>query len=159
MERRAALSLLLASAAAVPCFAQAPPKPRVWRAGFLSLTPAIQPGREAFAKAMRDLGYVEGRNLAVEWRDAQGDLERLSGLAAELARARVDIILAVGSAPIAAAQKATATIPIVMVTTGDPVGSGFVQSLAHPGGNITARYSGARNRVTCRSSSPAGSSS
>jgi putative ABC transport system substrate-binding protein len=86
---------------------------------------------------MRDLGYVEGKNLIVEWRFADGKFERLPGQAAELVRLKVDVIVAVASPAIGAAQKATTTIPIVMATTGDPVGSGFVKSLARPGGNIT----------------------
>jgi putative tryptophan/tyrosine transport system substrate-binding protein len=86
---------------------------------------------------MRDLGYVEGKNLIVEWRFADGKFERLPGQAADLVRLKVDVIVAVASPAIGAAQKATTTIPIVMATTGDPVGSGFVKSLARPGGNIT----------------------
>ena len=86
---------------------------------------------------MRELGYVEGKNLVVEWRFADGKFERLPGLAAELVQLKVDVIVAVASPAIGAAQKATTTIPIVMATTGDPVGSGFVKSLARPGGNIT----------------------
>jgi putative ABC transport system substrate-binding protein len=86
---------------------------------------------------MRELGYVEGKNLVVEWRSADGELERLPGLAAELVQLKVDVIVAVASPAIGAVQKATTTIPIVMAITGDPVGSGFVKSLAHPGGNIT----------------------
>jgi len=86
---------------------------------------------------MRELGYVEGRNLVVDWRFADEKFERLPALAEDLARSKVDVIVAVASGAIGAAQKATATIPIVMATTGDPVGSGFVNSLARPGGNIT----------------------
>jgi putative ABC transport system substrate-binding protein len=86
---------------------------------------------------MREHGYVEGKNLMVEWRFADGNFDRLPGLAADLVRLKVDAIVAVASAAIGAAQKATTTIPIVMATTGDPVGSGFVKSLARPGGNIT----------------------
>ena len=86
---------------------------------------------------MRDVGYVEGKNLVVESRFADGKLERLPGLAAELVQLKVDVIVTGGSPAISAAQKATSTIPIVMTTAGDPVGSGFVKSLARPGGNIT----------------------
>ncbi|MET0203496.1 MAG: ABC transporter substrate-binding protein [Casimicrobiaceae bacterium] len=99
-----------------------------------SLTPQ---NAEAFRKGMRELGYVEGSNLVIEWRYADGKFERLPDLAAELVRLKVDVIVAVASGAIGAAQKATSTIPIVMTTTGDPVGSGFVKSLAKPGGNIT----------------------
>ena len=86
---------------------------------------------------MRELGYVEGKNLVIEWRFADGQYERLPGLAAELVQLKVDVIVAGGPPAIIAAQKATTTIPIVMVTSIDPVDAGFVKSLAHPGGNIT----------------------
>ena len=86
---------------------------------------------------MRELGYAEGGNLKIEWRFADGRNELLPGMAAELVQLKPDIIVAAGAQAIGAAQKATTTIPIVMGTTGDPVGSGFVKSLAHPGGNIT----------------------
>ena len=99
-----------------------------------SLTPQYA---EAFRKGMRELGYVEGSNLVIEWRYADGKFERLPDLATELVRLKVDVIVAAASGAIGAAQKATSTIPIVMTTTGDPVGSGFVKSLAQPGGNIT----------------------
>ena len=85
---------------------------------------------------MNALGYVEGKNLVVEWRSADGKFERLPALAAELVQLKVDLIIAVASAAIGAAQKATTTIPIVMTTTGDPVGRGFVSSLSRPGGNV-----------------------
>jgi putative ABC transport system substrate-binding protein len=85
---------------------------------------------------MRDLGYVEGQNLRIEYRDAEGSAERLRDLAAELVRLQVEVIVAAGNAATRAAQQATRTIPIVM-NSGDPVGLGFVASLAHPGGNIT----------------------
>src|SRR5947208_382380 len=112
---------------------------KIWRVGFLSLDSATLSSRNtaAFLKGMSALGYVEGKNLIVEWRSADGKFERLPALAAELVQLKVDVIVAVASAAIGAAQKATTTIPIVMATTGDPVGSGFVKSLARPGGNIT----------------------
>jgi putative tryptophan/tyrosine transport system substrate-binding protein len=112
---------------------------KVWHVGFLSLGPATLNAQstDAFLKGMRQLGYVEGRNLVIEWRFADGKFERLPAMAAELVQLKVDVIVAVASAAIGAAQKATTTIPIVMATTGDPVGSGFVKSLARPGGNIT----------------------
>jgi putative ABC transport system substrate-binding protein len=112
---------------------------KVWRVGFLSPTSASlsSPNTGAFLKGMRELGYVEGKNLVIEWRFADGKLERLPGLAAELVQLKVDIIVTAGSPAISAAQKATSTIPIVMASAGDPVGSRFVKSLARPGGNIT----------------------
>jgi len=117
----------------------AQPQGKVWRVGILSPTSASlsSPNTGAFLKGMRDLGYVEGRNLVVERRFADGKLERLPGLAAELVQLKVDVIVTAGSPAISAAQKATTTIPIVMTITGDPVGSGFVKTLARPGGNIT----------------------
>ena len=127
----------LALAAPPGAYAQQPGK--VWRVGFLSPTSASlsSPNTNAFLKGMRELGYVEDKNLVVEWRFAEGKFERLPGLAAELVRLQVDVIVTVGSTGIGAAQKATSTIPIVMATAGDPVVGGFVKSLARPGGNIT----------------------
>jgi putative ABC transport system substrate-binding protein len=86
---------------------------------------------------LRDLGYVEGQNLRIEYRYAEGSDARLRDLAAELVRLQVEVIVAGGSAATRAAQQATRTIPIVMASSGDPVGLGFVASLARPGGNIT----------------------
>ena len=136
--------LLVTLAAGALAFA-APPgsfgqqQGKVWRVGFLTLRPASESSQytDAFLKGMRELGYVEGRNLVVEWRFADGKFERLPGLAADLVQLKVDVIVAVASPAIGAAQKATTTIPIVMATTADPVGGGFVKSLARPGGNIT----------------------
>ena len=112
---------------------------KVWRVGFLALYSASEIAQytAAFTKALREHGYIEGKNLVVEWRFAEGSFERLTGLAADLVQVKVDVIVAVASAAISAAKNATGTIPIVMATTGDPVGSGFVKSLARPGGNIT----------------------
>ena len=124
-------------------FAQQPEK--VWRVGFItafSRQVMLDSGRlDAFIQAMRKLGYVEEKSLAIEWRFADGKHERLPGMAAELAALKPDVIVATGSPAIRAVQKATATIPIVM-STGDPVGSGFVASLARPGGNITGLSTG-----------------
>ena len=86
---------------------------------------------------MRELGHVEGRNLSIEWRFAEGDLTRLPELAAQLVRIKVDVLVAGGTDAPLALQKATATIPIVMTSAGDPVGRGLVKGLARPAGNIT----------------------
>jgi putative ABC transport system substrate-binding protein len=95
------------------------------------------PGLAAFRKGLRALGWVEGQDFALEARFAEGNPERLPELAAQLVRQRVDLILAGSTPGTLAAKQATSTIPIVMVTTGDPVGSGLVASLAQPGGNVT----------------------
>src|SRR3990172_11263077 len=112
---------------------------KIPRIGYLSVVSlsAISARIEAFRQGLRELGYVEGKNIVIEWRSAEENLDRLPSLAAELVRLKVDIILTGGSAPTRAAKEATTTIPIVMTNEGDPVGSGFVASLARPGGNIT----------------------
>src|SRR5512138_817416 len=92
---------------------------------------------DEFRAGMRELGYVEGKNYRLEARWGQGKLERMPALAAELVRLKVDVLVAAGSPSVLAARDATRTIPIVMPFSSDPVGDGIVQSLAHPGGNIT----------------------
>jgi putative ABC transport system substrate-binding protein len=117
--------------------AQEPPK--VARIGILSSLTAEEtaPFIDVFRQGLRHLGYVEGRNVALEMRYADAKLERLPGLAAELVRLKVDVIVARPNPSIAAAQKATTSIPIVMTSASDPVATGFVASLPQPGGNIT----------------------
>ena len=117
--------------------AQQPKK--VVRIGFLTATsPSVELVRiKAFRQGLRDLGYVEGKNIAIEWRYAEGRLDRLPALAAELVRLKVDVIVTTGPVSTRPAKEATATIPIVMAFDNDPVGSGLVASLARPGGNIT----------------------
>jgi ABC-type uncharacterized transport system substrate-binding protein len=130
-----ALAILVASLAA-----QAQQPTKVHRGGFLVGRHPMEPDPtlEAFRQGMRDLGYVEGQNLRIEYRGAEGSLERLRDLAAELVQHQVDVLVTPGGAVvIRAAQHATRTIPIVMVGAGDPVAEGFVVSLARPGGNIT----------------------
>src|SRR5215471_13432928 len=90
---------------------------------------------EAFRQRLRELGYIEGKNIVIEYRYAEGKNERLPDLAAELVRLKVDILVVTGNP--APAKKASATIPIIFVLASDPVGSGYVSSLARPGGNIT----------------------
>ena len=94
-------------------------------------------GREALIAGLRELGYVEGKNVIIEYRGAESKYERLPGLAAELVQIKVDVILASTPAAVRAAQQATTTIPIVMVRIGDPLGAGFVASLSRPGRNVT----------------------
>ena len=122
---------------AVVTEAQQPAK--VPRIGYLAgVSPSVNSDRiEAFRQGLRDLGYVEGKNIVIEWRSWEGKQDRLPSLAAELAHLKVDAIVAVGSSDIRSAKEATATIPIVMIVGGDAVGNGFVASLARPGGNIT----------------------
>src|SRR2546427_3917521 len=130
-----ALGLFLASD---PSHAQ--PPTHVHRIGYLSYgspLPEFAPHVEAFRQGLHELGYVEGQNLVIEYRYAEGRAERLGDLAAELVRLRVEVIVVGGALGIRAAQHATRTIPIVMGGTGDAVAAGFVASLAHPGGNIT----------------------
>jgi len=120
-------------------FVEAQQPSKVPRIGYLGgISPSSNPTRiEAFRQGLRELGYIEGKNIVIEWRHHEGNIDRLPTLAAELARLKVDIIITVGPPAARAAKEATVTIPIVMVQAGDPVGSGFVASLARPGGNIT----------------------
>ena len=117
--------------------AQQPTK--IPRIGYLATAPAsaITARVKAFRQGLRELGYVEGKNIVIEQRYAEDKLDRLSALAAELVSLKVDIIVTGGPSPTRAAKKATTTIPIVMTQVGDPVANGFVVSLARPGGNIT----------------------
>jgi putative tryptophan/tyrosine transport system substrate-binding protein len=120
-----------------PAAAQQPGK--VPRIGYLNAgSTSTNPARiAAFRQGLRELGYVEGKNIIIEYRSAEGKLDRLPALAAELVRLKVNIIVTPGAPVARAAKEATVTIPIVMTQVGDPVGSGFVASLARPGGNIT----------------------
>ena len=116
--------------------AQQPTK--IPRVGFLGLSASVgQTRREAFTHGLRELGYTNGRNIVVEYRHAEEKIDRLNELAAELVRLKVNVIVTAGPAPTRAAKAATTTIPIVMTQDPDPVGNGFVASLARPAGNIT----------------------
>jgi putative ABC transport system substrate-binding protein len=130
---------LTLSMLAVPLLAVAQPVEQVRRIGMLRSGSAQEPDRsvEAFWQGLRDLGWVEGQNLVMEYRWAEGKDERLPDLAAALVRLQVEVIVAGGPPAIRAAQHATRTIPIVMTGTADPVAEGFVASLAQPGDNIT----------------------
>ena len=115
---------------------------KVYRIGYLGNSlPSMPDGsrfHEVFRQGLRERGWVEGRNVAIEWRFAEGRMERLPGLAAELVRLKVDVIVTAAGAPAARAVKeATTTIPIVAIAVSDPVGQGLVASLARPGGNVT----------------------
>ena len=133
---RLALSALL-FALCFPAAAQQPTKiPRI--ANLIGASPSADLARtEAFRQGLRELGYVEGKNIVIELRSAEGKLDRLPALAAELVRLKVDVIVTGGPTATRAAKEATSTIPIVMAQDTDPVGNGFVASLARPGGNIT----------------------
>ena len=139
MDRRT-FSGALASALMLPhAIAQAQAGAKVYRVGFFlgASGDSVATLFAAFREGMRELGYVEGRNVAFERRYADGHMERLPDIADELARLRVDVIVTGSSIHVAAAVQATRTIPIVMVFTADPVQAGFVKSLARPGGNVT----------------------
>ena len=140
-NRRKLIVALGAGAFSAPFASFAQPQGKVWRIGILS--PGLQPTgadrgiHSHFVNGLRDLGYVEGKNIAIEWRYADEKFERLPALAAELVQLKVDIIATAPSSCVRAAQQATTVIPIVMFPLGNPVANGFAASLAHPGGNIT----------------------
>jgi putative tryptophan/tyrosine transport system substrate-binding protein len=135
--RTSILIVVLTMLAALPLLADAQPAGKAPKIAFLSASSPINATVEAFRQGLRDLGYIEGRNIVIEYRWAEGRFDRLPALAAELLRLGVTVIVA-GNTPAAlAAKKATSTIPIILVTSGDPVGSGLAASLARPGGNVT----------------------
>jgi len=138
MDRRDTILALLALGVA-PFAADAQQAAKVARIGYLSANLASGPHlRDAFLQGLRDLGYVEGRNVVFEYRDAQGKRERLPALAAELVALKVALIFVGGGTRVTlAAMEATKTLPIVFTDVGDPVESGLVTSLARPGGNVT----------------------
>jgi putative tryptophan/tyrosine transport system substrate-binding protein len=141
MDRRVFISCIAISLLAAPLAVEAQPAGKIPQIGFLVAASASDSAYarliEAFRQGLRDLGYVEGRNIVVEYRYADGKYERLPALAAELVRLKVDVIVSHGTNAPLAAKKATSAIPIVMTSAGDPVGSGLVSSLARPGGNVT----------------------
>jgi len=139
IDRRTFLSTLTGGLLAAPLAAEAQQPTKIARIGYLSLH--VVPNHhllEAFRQGLRDVGYVEGRNVVIEYRDAEGKPERLQALAAELVALKVDVIVTGGGTPPAlAAKQATKTIPIVFASAPDPVTDGLVTSLARPGGNVT----------------------
>jgi len=139
MTKKILVWLLVVFFVANVSVAQAQQAAKIPRIGYLGGTSpsGSRPRIEAFRQGLRELGYVEGKNIVIEWRHHDGKYDRLPALAAELVRLKVDIIITVGPPAARAAKEATTTIPIVMMNVGDPVGSGFVASLARPGGNIT----------------------
>ncbi len=140
IDKRLALAVAFAfSVLFTPPAAEAQQRVRLPRIGYLGTSSAsLEPELvKAFQKGLRDLGYVEGQNIAIEYRWAEGNYHRLPDLVAELVRLKVDLILTAGTPGALAAKRATQTIPIVMASTGDAVGAGLVSSLARPGGNLT----------------------
>src|SRR6266498_1534346 len=123
---------------AAPFAAEAQQAAKVARIGYLSHNLAVNRHlQEAFRQGLRDLGYVEGRNVVIEYRDAEGKVERLPALAAELVALKVDVIVTVSNTTALAAKQATRIVPIVFTAVANPVASGIVTSLARPGGNVT----------------------
>jgi putative tryptophan/tyrosine transport system substrate-binding protein len=134
--------LLVAALLIVPLVSLAQEPGKVWRVGFLGASHCRPASLDSellgeLPRGLRDLGYVEGKNLVIEWRCADADYERLPELAAELVRLKVDVIVTDATPATIAAQKATRTLPIVFASVGDPVNSGLVKTLARPGGNTT----------------------
>src|SRR5580765_1572876 len=138
-DRRAFIGWLAAAAVLSPVAGQAQTPAKTRRVGMLMTTTPVAAAHivAVFAEALKELGYVEGRNVVIEYRWAGGDRDRFAELAADLVRHKVDVIVASSQAPALAAKRATATIPIVMVNVTDPVAVGLVASLARPGGNVT----------------------
>jgi putative tryptophan/tyrosine transport system substrate-binding protein len=138
MQRRDFITLLACTTATWSVAARAQQAGKIWRIGSLSPGSSGQSDNiKIFVRGLNDLGYVNGRNIQFERRVADGNLDRLPALAADLVRADVDVILAESSFAVEAVRAATKTIPIVMVGVGNAVGSGFVKSISQPGGNIT----------------------
>jgi len=139
MNRRGFIGALAGGLFAAPLVTAAQPNAKVYRIGFLVTATSTETGHlfKALSEGLRELGYVEGRNVVFERRFAEGRQERLPALAAELVRLKVDILVTGSNPVIAAVKQATATIPVVMAVSRDPVGAKFIASLARPGGNIT----------------------
>jgi putative ABC transport system substrate-binding protein len=139
MRRRDFITLLSGAAAASPLDAHAQQGAKQRTIGFLgSNTLSVQsPWVAAFVQRLREVGWIEGRNIAIEYRWAEGRAERFTEIATEFVRLKVDVIVTSGTGAILAAKQATAVIPIIFASAGDPVGTGLVASLARPGGNIT----------------------
>jgi putative ABC transport system substrate-binding protein len=138
MERRTFMAMLTGGIVVAPRVSEAQQATKVPRIGYLGPTLAANPHMiEAFLQGLRDLGYVEGRNVVIEYRSAEGKLERYPALVAELVALKVDVIFVPGTPAAVAAKQATKTIPIVFTAVADPVADGLVTSLARPGGNVT----------------------
>src|SRR6516164_1624702 len=136
MRRREFISLVGSAVAAWPPAARAQ-QPKVWRIEVLAQVPPTPAMLSAFRDGMRGRGYVEGQNLSIDVRWPQGTFDQDPSVVTELVNSNVDVIVAWATPTVITVRRATSTIPIVMVGIGDPVGSGFIASLARPGGNIT----------------------
>src|SRR5262245_46001952 len=138
-KRRAFITLLGGAAAAWPLAASAQQQTKIARIGILGLASAaaVAPYVNAVRAGLRDLGYIEGTNLIIEYRFGDGNYDRLPNLAARLVHLNVDVLVTFAAPGTQAAKSATSTIPIVMAVTADAVGTGLIASLAHPGGNVT----------------------
>src|ERR1700752_1100326 len=139
MKKKFTVLTLCAMLFALCVAAEAQQSSKIFRIGYLIATSkAVSAANiEVLRQGLRDLGYEEGKNIVIEYRYAEGKQDRIPGLAAELVRLKVDIIVTLGATDTRAAKEAPSTIPIVMAQDPDPVGNGFVASLARPGGNIT----------------------
>jgi putative tryptophan/tyrosine transport system substrate-binding protein len=137
MQRREFIALLVSTAASWPFTAHAQQPGKMWRIGLIAHRPFAKKDADAFREAMRELGYVEGQNVILEPRYAEGKAERFQEFAEEMVRLKVDIIIVYTTPAALAAKNATTTIPIVFPTAIDPVGTGVVSNLRHPGGNVT----------------------
>ena len=139
MERRAFIAFVGGNILAGSLVATAQQSAKAHRIGLLigSSQSFVAPYVAIFRQALRALGYVDGENIAIEYRYAAGNYDRLPVLAAELVRLKVDVVVTEGTPPTRAVKQATTTIPIVMTVTGDPVAAGLVTNLARPGGNLT----------------------
>jgi putative ABC transport system substrate-binding protein len=142
IDRRRFLLTSLVGVLAAPLAAEVQPGTKIARIGYPAAAMAANPHfPEAFRQGLRDLGYVEGRNILIEYRSAEGQLERLHDLAVELVRLKVDVLVREGTPPTLAAKQATKTIPIVFAGVADAVGAGLVTNFARPTANITGATS------------------
>src|SRR5260221_545508 len=169
MHRRGFVGALAGGLTILRSAAEAQPVAKVYRIGFLlgATGESVASLFHALKDGLRELGYVEGRNIVFVQRYGDGKMERLPDLAAELVRVKVDVIVTGTNLHVAAVRHATSTIPVVMVFAADPVGAGFIASLARPGGNVTgltadatpdlwAKYLGQLKQVVTQKNSPGG---
>ena len=138
MKKNVAVSVIITVILASFCPSEAQQTTKVMpQIGFISSSASDRPMFDAFQQGLRELGYVEGKNIVIEIRYGEGRLDRMPALVDELVQGKVDVIVATNNVLIQAARKATKAIPIVMISSIDPVAAGYVESFAHPGGNIT----------------------